>query len=200
MFNDIEETNPMKALGKALAALATREHISEVLGLTEQKPEEFWRIQKFSVASRFFAYIRWMAGESVAQQYHYLSDSEAIHYRDVVQEYLAEGLTYHTIRNWWLSQGAFLNRIEMDAIHEKEYLAELVSRVLVFLESGPPQYLAYDENYRPKLVATAGEAHQFQVLSVRETEKCQAESRAEEFSGLLHMVNGVKLKVRVGKR
>lgn len=189
-----------KILGKTLNKLADRTEIARILDIESEMPDEFWRTQVFTAINRFYRYLQHQRDVSMAAEYTQLPDEELQVLIGAAEQALATGLTYAEVRNWWLTQGNFLYRRQMDAKKEAERLASQCIKVLVFLPERSPMYLAFAEDSSPQLVADAKDAHAFPVLTLSQTSKAALLEQAKEFRMVEVLFNATAIKLLVANR
>lgn len=135
--------NASKMLGGKLARLFNQDEIAGLLGLAEEKDDEFWKSQKLTVVARFYAFLQNHLGIPFTVERDTLADEKLAHMGLLAEHFMQTGLTYKVVRNWWLEEGAYLHKKAYVVKHEQERADSMCIKVLFFFEGDKPRYLGY---------------------------------------------------------
>lgn len=191
----MQKSAAMSRLNAKLNSLANKDELIRMFNIQEEKSDEFWRIQCFTVINRFFTYILHHAGLPLTTNREALSDEDCELFYVKAENYMSNGLSYKEVRDWWLLKGSFLHKEAYTAKYEAEDLLTRRLVVLMFFETGRPYYLAFDEAGEPVLKENAEDAYQFPVVRVGQLEKRYLEEAVENFKVAQERVGAVKVKV-----
>lgn len=174
----------MNDLQQMLATMATKEQVIKALGITEEKDEEFWEIQLFTVRNRFLSYLLYkhrIDMTLVAGGMDTLTIYDLAH---TAENLLEQGVDYTFIRQWWKQMGTYLHNRAFDAKRERDKIAKMDIVVLVFFEKGRPFYLTYEDN-KTSLVAEKEEAYGFPIMSITSLDKKYLAEAAKDFDAVV---------------
>ena len=184
----------MNELQQAISLMATKEQVIEALGLKEDKSEEFWEIQLFTVRNRFLAYLLYKHRLDLTLFTGHVDGFTRMDLASTAEDLLAKGVNYTFIRNWWKSMGTYLHNRAFDAKREREKIAKMDVVVLVFFEKGRPYYLTYKDN-KTSLVADVKDAHGFPIMSISELDKNYLANAAKDFDAVVKEFGATHVKL-----
>lgn len=210
--------NASKMLSGKLARLFNKEELVEILGLAEEKDEDFWNTQKLTVVARFYAYLQNHLGIPFTDERDTLSDEKLAHMSLIAEHFMQNGLTYKVVRTWWLEEGVYLHKKQYTVKHEQERADSLCIKALFFFEGEQPRFLGYThvvdvetnplglegpESLTPTRMATLfpaneeDKAHAFPVYSITELSKQSLLEQARAFESLRKKFGAKEVKLIV---
>lgn len=183
-------------LNAALRVLYNRDDVARVLGVLEEKTDEFWEQQRRTVMHRFYSFLLAQLGLPQTLEKEALDLTTAARIHEAATAALDSGLTYETVRRWWLLQGRFLHTSAFNAEHERKRVENSRLSVLVFFEGSRPLWLGINsETHEPVLLEDKEAAHAFPVYSVTDLTPAGLDRAAENFKVLVCKLGATHVKV-----
>jgi hypothetical protein len=187
-------------LGTTLHELFNQEEVTRILGQAEPQDDAFWKMQRNTVTQRFLSYLLFKLDMPLTLDRPGMALNESARLQALARAYLADGLAYEKVRNWWLTQGKILHARAFALKHEQEMLASRCLRVLCFFENKRPLWLNYDADGTPTLHETREAAFEFLVNSSTELLPQSCQHLADEFKVMCKLIGATTVKVLPGPK
>lgn len=189
-----------KLLRHTFAKLFTREAVALALGMGDaEHDEEFWLAQSRAVSTRFYTYCLNSVGLPLTLELDQLSAEQFGQLTFAAQSSLRLGFTYADLYLWWRNEGQYLHTLAYASKKRETLLATKCIHVMVFFESGPPQYLG-DETSGYALVSNSQSACEFPVLHEKDLERDALDENAAQFTYALKRHEAKRLKLVAASR
>ena len=179
-----------KLVGHSLVKMFSKDSVMAAIGMEQDdKGDEFWKTQTYSVVSRFYAYVLHQMKLPLTLEREQLSLEQFGLVMFGVHSALRDGVSYLEVRDWWLCEGQLLHNAAFTAKREAERLATKGMRVLVFFDAARPRFLAEQEG-EVTLTTELADAKVFPVLSAAQVTDEWKANMAAEFGYLLSKFPG----------
>lgn len=179
-----------KVVGHALVKMFSKENVMAAIGMEhDDKGDDFWRAQTYSVVARFYDYVLYQMGLALTLDRDDLTPEQFGLVMYGINTALRDGVTYQVVRDWWLCEGQLLHNAAFTAKHEAERLATLRMRVLVFFDQARPRFLAKKDG-EFTLTTDEQEALNFPICGQTQMSKDWKERMSAEFGYLLSKFPG----------
>lgn len=191
----------LERLRLVLRRIANLEQVAAGLGIADpaSQTEEFWQGQRRAARRRLLQLCLQELGWDQSLDLNDLDDRKCHAVADTAEQLLLRpGFDYALVRRWFRARGQFQYNKAIALVRERNYLANTVLRVLVVLNAGGAQFLAFGPGADDSRLVAEPDAHEFQVSSSSEIEKPYLLEMAKHFAWLLEKFEAKEIKVLPG--